>query len=296
MKLLIRVCLLIGLGVGLSGCLETMPKMPSLADIPSLPSSPGLKERNASVARAWDQASLTCRAQHKPRGAFCEQLKTEGEYLSCAASRFTSAAERLRYPAQDQIWVWHNCVMTTANLLKDGFYLSKPELEKRMAACQARLDPEPEFPVRQSGWLGPLVNMVITEDKEPLRAVMPGDFAVNQSRIALASCESRFAPPREETKPQAQQSPAAMPVSAPVVTPVVIPPPPGVAAENGATPKKPQARKSVPVKDAKPIAAKPSDKAPRVSADGKAAPDMTVKACPIPGACGPSVPADAVGR
>ncbi len=296
MKLLIRVCLLIGLGVGLSGCLETMPKMPSLADMPSLPSSPGLKERNASVARAWDQASLTCRAQHKPRGAFCEQLKTEGEYLSCAASRFTSAAERLRYPAQDQIWVWHNCVMTTANLLKDGFYLSKPELEKRMAACQARLDPEPEFPVRQSGWLGPLVNMVITEDKEPLRAVMPGDFAVNQPRIALASCESRFAPPREESKPQAQQSPAAMPVAAPVVTPVVIPPPPGVAAENGATSKKPQARKSVPVKDAKPVAAKPSDKAPRVSADGKAAPDMTVKACPIPGACGPSVPADAVGR
>jgi len=295
MKLLIRVCLLIGLGVGLSGCLETMPKMPSLADIPSLPSSPGLKERNASVARAWDQASLTCRAQHKPRGAFCEQLKTEGEYLSCAASRFTSAAERLRYPAQDQIWVWHNCVMTTANLLKDGFYLSKPELEKRMAACQARLDPEPEFPVRQSGWLGPLVNMVITEDKEPLRAVMPGDFAVNQPRIALASCESRFAPPREETKPQAQQSPAAMPVAAPVVTPVVIPPPPGVNDGSDAT-RKSQTRKSVPVKDAKPVATKPSDKAPRVSVDGKAAPDMTVKACPIPGACGPSVPADAVGR
>jgi hypothetical protein len=269
--------------------------MPSLADMPSLPSSPGLKERNASVARAWDQASLTCRAQHKPRGAFCEQLKTEGEYLSCAASRFTSAAERLRYPAQDQIWVWHNCVMTTANLLKDGFYLSKPELEKRMAACQARLDPEPEFPVRQSGWLGPLVNMVITEDKEPLRAVMPGDFAVNQSRIALASCESRFAPPREESKPQAQQSPAAMPVAAPVVTPVVIPPPPGVN-DGSDTTRKSQTRKSVPVKDAKPVATKPSDKAPRVSVDGKAAPDMTVKACPIPGACGPSVPADAVGR
>ncbi|HAB48255.1 MAG TPA: hypothetical protein DCE31_08855, partial [Lautropia sp.] len=167
MKLLLRLALLLSLGLSLSACFETIPKLQDLA-LPSLPTSPGLKERNASIARAWDQASLGCRAQHKPRGSFCEQLKTEGEYLSCAASGFTASAEKLRYPAQDQIWVWHNCVMTTASLLKDGIYLSKPELEKRMASCQARLDPEPEFQVRQSGWLAPLVNMVLSDDKEAL--------------------------------------------------------------------------------------------------------------------------------
>lgn len=297
MKLLLRLALLLSLGLSLSACFETIPKLQDLA-LPSLPTSPGLKERNASIARAWDQASLGCRAQHKPRGSFCEQLKTEGEYLSCAASGFTASAEKLRYPAQDQIWVWHNCVMTTASLLKDGIYLSKPELEKRMASCQARLDPEPEFQVRQSGWLAPLVNMVLSDDKEALRAVMPGDFAVNQPRLALVSCEARFAPPRDEAKPLSQQSPVAVPVSMPaVVTPVVIPPPPGVSSESGEAVKKPQARKAVPTKDVKTVGNKPADKQQRsTTPDGKPVPDMTVKACPIPGACGPTVPPDAIGR
>ncbi|NCV15718.1 MAG: hypothetical protein EBV49_14710 [Betaproteobacteria bacterium] len=68
MKLLLRLALLLSLGLSLSACFETIPKLQDLA-LPSLPTSPGLKERNASIARAWDQASLGCRAQHKPRGS-----------------------------------------------------------------------------------------------------------------------------------------------------------------------------------------------------------------------------------
>ena len=150
----------------LAGCLETIPKMPSIDD---LPASPTLKDRNAAIAQAWDKASLECRSQYKPRGSFCEQLKTEGEFLSCSAERFAKSAQALRYPAPDKIWVWHNCVKTTANLLRDGAYLTKPEIEKRMSACQARFDPEPEFPVRQSGWFAPLVALISTDDKETVR-------------------------------------------------------------------------------------------------------------------------------
>lgn len=275
----------------LAGCLETIPKMPSIDD---LPASPTLKDRNAAIAQAWDKASLDCRSQYKPRGSFCEQLKTEGEFLSCSAERFAKSAQALRYPAPDKIWVWHNCVKTTANLLRDGAYLSKPEIEKRMSACQARFDPEPEFPVRQSGWFAPLVALISTDDKETVQAVLPGDFGVNQSQVALPSCAARFAP-----QPQAIAEPKPVAVVAPVqpILPAVAPP--QIESSDATKPSKqstkPRARNAVSTSSVKPTSGGNAAKPGSNLSPSSASPEMK-GACPIPGACGPSVPPDAVKR
>lgn len=289
MRTIISLFLLIS-AFALAGCLETIPKVGSGDDFPYAPT---LKDRNATIAQAWDRASLDCRSQNKPKGSFCEQLKTEGEFLSCSAERFVKAAQTLRYPAPDKIWVWHNCVQTTANLLRDGFYLSKRDIEKRMSECQARFDPEPEFPVRQSGWLGPLVAMVTTNEKEPIQAVLPGDFGVNQSQIALPSCTARFAP---QAQPVAEIR--AVPVAVPVqqaVVPVVAPAEP-VESPKAATKQvvKPKPRNAVSTADVK--ATGGSNLARSGSSSGVSQTPEMKGACPIPGACGPSVPPDAVKR
>ena len=274
----------------LTGCLETMPKLPSIDD---LPGSPTLKDRNALVAQAWDKASLDCRSQNKPKGSFCDQLKTEGEFLSCSADRFAKAAQALRYPAPDKIWVWHNCVQTTANQLRDGFYLTKRDIEKRMTECQAKFDPEPEFQVRQSGWLGPLVAMITTSDKEPLQAVLPGDFGVNQSQVALPNCAARFAP---QAQPVAEVRP--VPTAAPVqqvLVPIAAPNEPVESSKPA--PKqavKPKPRNAVSTADVKPTGASNLARSGS-SSSANQSPEMK-GACPIPGACGPSVPPDAVKR
>jgi hypothetical protein len=268
-----------------------MPRLPAIDD---LPSSPTLKDRNAAVAQAWDKASLECRAQHKPRGSFCEQLKAEGEFLSCSAERFAKSAQALRYPAPDKIWVWHNCVKTTANLLRDGAYLTKQDIEKRMTACQARFDPEPEFPVRQSGWFAPLVAMISTDDKETVQAVLPGDFGVIQSQVAIPSCAARFA-----AQPQATAEPKPAAVVAPVqaLLPAVAPPP--IESSDTATASKqtskPKARNSVGTNAVKPTSSTGGAKSGSSTNLSTASPEMK-GACPIPGACGPSVPPDAVKR
>jgi hypothetical protein len=275
----------------LAGCLETVPKLPAIDD---LPASPTLKDRNAAVAQAWDKASLDCRAQHKPRGSFCEQLRTEGEFLSCSAERFAKTAQALRYPAPDKIWVWHNCVKTTANLLRDGAYLSKQDIEKRMTACQARFDPEPEFPVRQSGWFAPLVALIWTDDKETVQAVLPGDFGVNQSQVALPSCAARFAPQVQaivESKPVA--------VTAPVQPLLPVVSPPQIESADAANPAKqttkPKSRNAVSTNSIKSTSS--ANVARSGSSVSSANPSPEMKgACPIPGACGPSVPPDAVKR
>ena len=275
----------------LAGCLETIPKMPSIDD---LPASPTLKDRNAAIAQAWDKASLDCRSQYKPRGSFCEQLKTEGEFLSCSAERFAKSAQALRYPAPDKIWVWHNCVKTTANLLRDGAYLSKPEIEKRMSACQARFDPEPEFPVRQSGWFAPLVALISTDDKETVQAVLPGDFGVNQSQVALPSCAARFAP-----QPQAIAEPKPVAVVAPVQPLLPAVAPPQMESSDATKPSqqstKPRARNAVSTSSVKPTSGGNAAKPGSNLSPSSASPEMK-GACPIPGACGPSVPPDAVKR
>jgi hypothetical protein len=275
----------------LAGCLETIPKMPSMDD---LPASPTLKDRNAAIAQAWDKASLDCRSQYKPRGSFCEQLKTEGEFLSCSAERFAKSAQALRYPAPDKIWVWHNCVKTTANLLRDGAYLSKPEIEKRMSACQARFDPEPEFPVRQSGWFAPLVALISTDDKETVQAVLPGDFGVNQSQVALPSCAARFAP-----QPQAIAEPKPVAVVAPVQPLLPAVAPPQIESSDATKPSKqstkPRARNAVSTSSVKPTSGGNAAKPGSNLSPSSASPEMK-GACPIPGACGPSVPPDAVKR
>ena len=69
-----RLTLLMAVFISLAGCLESLPKTVSSGDFPSLPLSPTLKDRNAALARAWDQASLTCRSQYSSRGSYCEQL------------------------------------------------------------------------------------------------------------------------------------------------------------------------------------------------------------------------------
>ncbi|MFZ9723776.1 MAG: hypothetical protein ACO3BJ_07210 [Burkholderiaceae bacterium] len=265
--------------------------MPSIDD---LPASPTLKDRNAAIAQAWDKASLDCRSQYKPRGSFCEQLKTEGEFLSCSAERFAKSAQALRYPAPDKIWVWHNCVKTTANLLRDGAYLSKPEIEKRMSACQARFDPEPEFPVRQSGWFAPLVALISTDDKETVQAVLPGDFGVNQSQVALPSCAARFAP-----QPQAIAEPKPVAVVAPVQPLLPAVAPPQIESSDATKPSKqstkPRARNAVSTSSVKPTSGGNAAKPGSNLSPSSASPEMK-GACPIPGACGPSVPPDAVKR
>lgn len=288
---IIFTVILVSIAFVLMGCLETVPKLPSIDD---LPASPTLKDRNAAVAQAWDKASLDCRAQNRPKGSFCEQLKIEGEFLSCSAERFAKTAQALRYPAPDKIWVWHNCVKTTANLLRDGAYLTKQEIERRMTACQARLDPEPEFPVRQSGWFAPLVALVSTNDKETVQAVLPGDFGVNQSQVALPSCAARFTPQAQaipEVKPVAMVAPSQ------VLLPSVAPP----QIESSDTPSiskqtpKPKSRNAISANVAKPISPTNASRSVSSSNASIAASDMK-GACPIPGACGPSVPLDAVKR
>jgi hypothetical protein len=275
----------------LAGCLETIPKIPSIDD---LPASPTLKDRNAAIAQAWDKASLECRSQYKPRGSFCEQLKTEGEFLSCSAERFAKSAQTLRYPAPDKIWVWHNCVKTTANLLRDGAYLTKPEIEKRMSACQARFDPEPEFPVRQSGWFAPLVALISTDDKETVQAVLPGDFGINQSQVALPSCAARFAP-----QPQAIAEPKPVAVVAPVQSLLPAVTPPQIESSDATKPSqqgtKPRARNAVSTSSVKPTSGGNAAKPGSNLSPASTTPEMK-GACPIPGACGPSVPPDAVKR
>jgi len=274
----------------LAGCLETVPKTYMVDD---LPYAPTLKYRNASIAQAWDRASLDCRSQNKPKGSFCEQLKTEGEFLSCSADRFAKAAQVLRYPAPDKIWVWHNCVQTTANLLRDGFYLTKRDIEKRMAECQAKFDPEPEFQVRQSGWLGSLVSMVTTNEKEPLQAVLPSDFGVNQSQVALPNCAARFAPqaqPVTEVRPV----PTATAVEQ-VLVPVTAPTEPIESSKPASKQAvKPKPRNAVSTSDVKPTATSNLARS-GASSSANQLPEMK-GACPIPGACGPSVPPDAVKR
>ena len=291
-----RLTLLMAVFISLAGCLESLPKTVSSGDFPSLPLSPTLKDRNAALARAWDQASLTCRSQYSSRGSYCEQLKVEGEFLSCTATRLTDAAERLKYPSPDLIRVWHNCVMTTAGLLKDGYYLTKLDLERRVASCQSRLDPEPEFPIRQTGWLGPLLSMISNDDKEPLRAVMPGDFCVANSRIALPTCEARFKAAAATASPLAVgQIPKeqANIVSPPQQAPVS----PNVAIEDEGS-KKSSQRKVVNTRDTKAVSARPASAAQSIphNLDPRNQQGVGAKYCPIPGACGPSVPVDAVKR
>jgi len=212
---------LIGAALLTGGCLETLPKAGAVDNLPALST---VKDRNAAVAEAWDRASLDCRAQHKPRGAFCDQLKTEGEFLACSSGRFAQAANALRYPSIDKIWVWHNCVATTANLLRDGYYLSRSQIEKRLAVCQARIDPEPEFPARQSGLFAPFVAMLTTGDKGALPAVLPGDFGLQESQVALPSCSARF-PPLAEAKIDPSR---AVAVVLPPAAPPLPPPPPQI--------------------------------------------------------------------
>ncbi|NBP40180.1 MAG: hypothetical protein EBS54_03050 [Betaproteobacteria bacterium] len=279
----------------LAGCFETLPRLPSIDD---LPASPTLKDRNAAVAQAWDKASLDCRAQHKPKGSFCEQLKTEGEFLSCSAERFAKAAQSLRYPSPDKIWVWHNCVKTTANLLQDGLYLTRPDIDKRMTACQSKLDPEPEFPVRQSGWFAPLIAFVSASDREPVQAVMPGDFGVNQSQVALPSCAARFAP-QVQAAPEGKPIAIVAPVSpsAPVVQAPVVQAPADAAEPVNPTKQmtKPRARNAVATSEVKSTSSLNPVRPGSSASASSASPEMK-GACPIPGACGPTVPPDAVKR
>jgi len=281
----------VGFAMVLAGCLETMPKLPRIDDLPALPT---LKDRNAAVAQAWDRASLDCRAQYKPRGTFCEQLRTEGEFLSCSAEGFAKSAQALKYPAPDKIWVWHNCVQTTANLLRDGYFLSRRDIDKRMTDCQAKLDPEPEFPVRQTGLFSPLIAMVTTGEKDPVQAVMPGDFGVNQSQVALPTCAARFAP---QPQPVAESKPQTITAPVPPPAPIAIqqqPPEPVEAIKPGKQVVKPRQRNAVSTADVKPTAASNLARSGSNSSANQS-PEMT-GACPIPGACGPTVPPDAVKR
>jgi len=305
---------LMGASFLMVGCLETLPRSGPVDGIPALPT---LKDRNAAVAEAWDRASLDCRSQHKPRGGFCEQLKTEGEFLACSSERFAKAASALRYPAIDKIWVWHNCVATTANLLRDGFYLTRSQIDRRVANCQARIDLESEFPVRQSGLLAPFVAMVTTGDKAGVPAVLPGDFGLQESQVALPTCAARF-PPHAEARPEPRAVAVLLPPPAPalpapppqIIQVMVEAPPPVVEAseeskkagpeeikkEPAKLPAKPRARNAVSAKDVKSTAGtNPSSRAPTTPANPSTVPMMS-GACPIPGACGPTVPVDAVGR
>ena len=281
----------VGFALVLAGCLETMPKLPRIDDLPALPT---LKDRNAAVAQAWDRASLDCRAQYKPRGTFCEQLRTEGEFLSCSAEGFAKSAQALKYPAPDKIWVWHNCVQTTANLLRDGYFLSRRDIDKRMTDCQAKLDPEPEFPVRQTGFFSPLIAMVTTGEKDPVQAVMPGDFGVNQSQVALPTCAARFAP---QQQPVAEVKPTTVSIPIQPTAPIAVQQPPPEPVELSKPSKqivKAKPRNTVSTADVK--STDSSNLARSGSGPGSNVSPEMKGACPIPGACGPSVPPDAVKR
>ena len=281
----------VGFALVLAGCLETMPKLSGTND---LPASPTLKDRNAAVAQAWDRASLDCRSQYKPRGTFCEQLRTEGEFLSCSAEGFAKSAQAFKYPSPDKIWVWHNCVQTTANLLRDGFFLSKRDIEKRMSDCQAKLDTEPEFPVRQTGLLAPLVAMLTSNDKDPVQAVMPGDFGVNQSQVALPTCAARFAP---QQQPVAEVKPTTVSIPIQPSAPIAVQQPPPEPVELSKPSKqivKSKPRNTVSTADVKSTGS--SNLGRSGSGPGSNVSPEMKGACPIPGACGPSVPPDAVKR
>ncbi|NDD11179.1 MAG: hypothetical protein EB072_00690 [Betaproteobacteria bacterium] len=291
MRTFLRLILLTLAGV-LAGCLETMPRIPSIDD---LPQSPTLRDRNAAIAQSWDQASLDCRAQHKPRGSFCEQLRTEGDFLFCSSERFAKTAQALRYPLPDKIWVWHNCVKTTANQLRDGYYLSRQEIDRRMTACQAKLDPEPEFPVRKSGWFAPILGMVWTDEKESVQAVLPGDFGMNQSQVALPSCAARFS-----TQLSTNQEMKPVAVAAPVLPPQVAPSEPVLApvaeeVTRDTARRRPRQQNSVSTTAVKPTSSSSSGRSGAGSSAASLTPAMK-GACPIPGACGPTVPPDAVKR
>lgn len=302
----VNVCTVLTLALLLTACVETLPKV-NFQD--GLPNAPTLKDKNASIALAWDRASLDCRTQHKPKGAFCEQLKIEGEFLSCSADRFANSAVSLRYPAPDSLWVWHNCVKTTANLLLDGYYLSKQEIERRLNSCQARFDPEPEFPTRQSGWLAPLVALFVTNDKEALRAVLPGDFGINQPQVALSTCAARFAPQVQGPAADARPTPVvdarppssdAVPqnsnAASQAVLPAVLSTPPEAETSSRQKAKPRTASLSSSKESTSSRAASASNRAGSTGS-GVASSSIEMKgACPIPGACGPSVPADAVKR
>jgi len=267
----------VGFALVLAGCLETMPKLSGAND---LPASPTLKDRNAAVAQAWDRASLDCRAQYKPRGTFCEQLRTEGEFLSCSAEGFAKSAQAFKYPSPDKIWVWHNCVQTTANLLRDGFFLSKREIEKRMSDCQAKLDTEPEFPVRQTGFFSPLIAMVT--------------FGVNQSQVALPTCAARFAP---QQQPVAEVKPTTVSIPIQPTAPIAVQQPPPEPVELSKPSKqivKSKPRNTVSTADVKSTGS--SNLGRSGSGSGSNVSPEMKGACPIPGACGPSVPPDAVKR
>jgi len=299
---------LLGAALFLTGCLETTPKLRSVDDLPALPT---LRDRNAAVAEAWDRASLDCRSLHKARGSFCEQLKAEGEFLACSSERFANAANVLRYPALDKIWVWRNCVATTANLLRDGYYLSKGQIERRLAACQARIDPEPEFPVRQSGLFAPFVAMVTTGDKTALPAVVPGDFGLQESQVALPTCAARF-PLQAEARLEPRTVPVVLPPPAPplplpppqiievqvdrAVAPPVPDPPQEQKPEVVKPKSKPRARNAVSSKDVKSTGIASRSAAGLTTPPGSSSAPLMAGACPIPGACGPTVPPDAVGR
>jgi len=301
-----QLLFIVGLSFVLTGCFETLPTAQEFSKLMPLLKAPSLKDKNAAIARAWDDASLACRAEHKPIGSYCEQLKVEGGFLGCAASKFSEAAKSLSYPAPDQIWVWRNCVMQTSGLLRDGVYMSRPDIERRVAACQAKLDPEPEYPVRQSGWLGAFADYLTPGEKEPLRAVVPSDFGIHQSRVALVSCDSRF--PVQNSAERQMNSSATLPVAER--------PPVPVGSTQLATetttqpPADPEVSKDIQKQAANrkptgngPALRNPTDLKRRSVEDrgeGKATPSKTetnaLKSCPIPGACGPSVPVGAVNR
>lgn len=290
MRQIFRLTLL-GLAFALAGCLESIPKV-GFNELQA--DSPNLRDRNATVAQAWDKASLDCRAQNKPRGSFCEQLKAEGEFLSCSADRFAESAKAFRYPATDKIWVWHNCVKTTANLLRDGVYFHKQEIERRIAACQERLDQEPEFPSRRSNWMTRLGLQTAESDQDSGQLVMPGDFGINQSQLALPNCAARFAtqaPPVAEIRPITVVAPVQQ-----VMTQTVTAPSEPLES-NKTTPKqalKPKPRNAVSTADVKPTTGSGLARSGSSSSVNQS-PEMK-GACPIPGACGPSVPVDAVKR
>ena len=298
------VFFVVGLSLVLSGCIESLPKSQDFSRlIPSL-KAPSLKDKNATIAKAWDEASQSCRAEHKPRGSFCEQLKEEGGFLACTATKFTDAARSFGYPASDQIWVWRSCVMTTASLLKDGVYMSRPELERRVSTCQAKLEPEPEYPVRQSGWFGTISDLVTTGEKESLKAVVPGDFGIQQSRVALISCEARFSTTSPSgavgTTPVNIPAAQSQAPNAPLLTPVASVQPPIDQVQTG------QSLKQTPVKKlaSSNSAQKPASESrggPRLdSGDAQIRAGKSelsaLKSCPIPGACGLTVPVGAVSR
>jgi hypothetical protein len=298
------IVVVLGLSFVLSGCLESLPKSQELSRLlPSL-KAPSLKDRNATIAQAWDEASQSCRAEHKPKGSFCEQLKEEGGFLACTATKFTDAARTLGYPASDQIWVWRNCVMSTASLLKDGVYMSRPELERRVASCQARLEPEPEYPVRQSGWLGTISDLVVTGEKESLKAVVPADFGIQQSRVALVSCEARFSSPSSPVAGNAMPvnvttvQPQASNTSLPA--PIVSSQQPVDSVQNAQSARPTPSKKFASSSTAQRPSNESREGAKSDTSDaqmraGRLEPNV-MKSCPIPGACGPTVPLGAVSR